>query len=213
MIFEDIEQRSARWYELRLGMPTASRFDDIISDKTGNQAKEPWKKYQGELVAERIFQRPMHRDLSTNRAVQHGVETEPEAARKLMEKIGPFDPGGFFMDDRKRYGASPDGLIEKGNRRELVEIKCPYEIGNHVKNMLYGIEFDHRSQLQGQLWVCEAHVCHFWSYHPDCPPYYQKVERDETFLRKLDTLLDAFCAELELNHARAIKMGEWKVVP
>lgn len=211
MIFEDIEQRSDRWYELRLGKPTASQFERIISSKTANAAKEPWKGYQGELVAERIFKRPMHRDISTNRAVQHGVETEPEAARKLMEKIGPFNPGGFFMDNGQRYGASPDGLIEKGNRRELVEIKCPYEIGNHVKNMLYGARLDHRAQIQGQLWVCEAHVCHFWSYHPDCPPHYEVVERDDPFLRKLDTLLDDFCRDLEENYQKALKIEGWKL--
>lgn len=210
MIFEPIEQRSQRWYELRLGKPTASQFDRIISGTTGNKAKEPWKLYQGQLVAEKIFGRPMGRDLSRNPAVQHGVATEPEAARALMEKIGPFQPGGFFIDDHQRYGASPDGIIEKGNRRELVEIKCPEQIPQHVKNLLYGAGFDHRPQIQGQLWISGADICHFWSYHPDCPPYYQKVERDDPFMRKLDDLLDEFCRDLEINYQRALAAGEWK---
>lgn len=210
MKFEPIEQRSARWYELRLGKPTASQFSRIISGTTGNIAKEPWKLYQGQLVAEKIFGRPMESDKSKYAAVRHGVETEPVARMALMEEIGPFDPGGFFTDDHGRYGASPDGIIEKGNRREICEIKCPHEIPQHVKNMLYGAGFDHRPQIQGQLWIAEAEICHFWSFHPDCPSYYQKVERDEPFLRKLDDLLDQFCRELELNYRRALAVGEWK---
>lgn len=209
MKFYEIEQRSDEWYAARLGRPTASQFSRIISGKTGNKAQEPWKLYQAELVAEVIFQRSMGKDLSRNPAVQHGVATEAEAAAKLKERIGPFEPGGFFTDDAGRYGASPDGLIEKGNRREICEIKCPYELPQHVKTLLYGISDDHRAQIQGQLWVSESHVCHFWSFHKDCPTFYECVQRDDPFLRKLDALLDEFCAELKVNHTRALKMGAW----
>lgn len=209
MKFEPIEQRSDAWYAARLGKPTASQFSRIISGKTGNKAQEPWKLYQAELVAERIFGRQMGRDLSGNRAVQHGVATEPEAAAALAERIGPFQPGGFFTDDAERYGASPDGLIEKGNRREICEIKSPYELPNHVKTLLYGISDDHRAQIQGQLWVSESDVCHFWSFHPDAPAFYVRVGRDDPFIRKLDTLLDEFCEELTVNHQMALSMGGW----
>ena len=212
MIFEPIEQRSAKWHELRLGKPTASQFSRIISNDTGNIARKPWKGYQGELVAEKIFQRSVvSKDISNYPAVRWGVEHEPAAAAALAERIGPFQPGGFFMDDDKRYGASPDGLIEKGNRREICEIKCPYEVGNHVKNLLYGVEFDYRAQIQGQLLVSKADICHFYSWHPDCPPHYQKVERDDPFIRKLDTLLDEFCRQLEENYQRALAIGGWKL--
>lgn len=210
MKFYPIEQRGDEWHAKRLGRPTASQFHRIISGITGNKAKEPWKGYQAELVAERIFGRQMGRDLSGNRAVQHGVVTEPEAAQALAERIGPFQPGGFFTDDAERYGASPDGLIEKDNRREICEIKSPYELPNHVKTLLYGVGDDHRAQIQGQLWVSESDVCHFWSFHPDAPAFYARVERDDPFMRKLDYLLDEFVAELAINHARALEMGAWR---
>lgn len=209
MKFYPTEQRSDEWLKMRLGRPTASQFHRIISGVTGNKAKEPWKLYQAELVAERILERPMHKDISERAAVRHGRETEPEAAQALAERIGPFDPGGFFTDDCERYGASPDGMRIKGNRKELIEIKAPYEIPQHVKNMLYGAGFDHRPQIQGQLLISGFDICHFWSYSHDCPPYYQLVERDDPFIRKLDALLDQFCQELTVNHARALEMGAW----
>lgn len=209
MKFYAIEQRGEEWHKLRLGHPTASQFGRIISGTTGNLKKATSELYMAELVAERIFKRPMHRDISNIPAVRHGTETEPEAARALEERIGPLQPGGFMTDDLGRYGASPDGLLVAGNRRELAEIKSPHEIPQHVRTLLYGISDDHRAQVQGQLLVSGYDVCHFWSFHASCPSYYRRVERDDPFLRKLDTLLDDFCRELEENYQRALAMGAW----
>lgn len=213
MKFEPIEQRSDAWYAKRLGKPTASQFDRIITPGGRLKLSDKAPLYIAELIGERIFKRPMHRDVSNNRAVQHGAATEPEAARALMERIGPFEPGGFFSDDDERYGASPDGLLIKGNRNELIEIKCPYEMPNHIRNLLFGLDDKYRAQVQGQLLISKFDVVHFWSYHPDCPPFYQKVEKDEPFMRTLDTLLDQFCELLEENYQKALKIGGWKVVP
>lgn len=211
MKFEPIEQRSDDWYKRRLGRPTASQFDRIITAGGRNKLSDKAPLYMAELIGERIFKRQMHRDISNHPAVRHGIETEPQAAAALMERIGPFEPGGFFSDDDVRYGCSPDGILIKGNRKELIEIKCPYEIPNHIRNLLFGLDDKYRAQVQGQLFISKFDCVHFWSYHPDCPPAYYKIDKDEPFMRVLDTLLDQFCEQLEENYQKALAIGGWKL--
>lgn len=211
MKFTPIEHHSEGWYKKRLGMPTASQFGRIITPGGSFKMSAQAPLYKAELIAERIFGRQMERDISDLPAVRHGVETEAEAVRMLEERIGPLLPGGFWTDDAERYGCSPDRFLMKGNRREVAEVKCPYEIPRHIKNLLYGPDDSYRAQLQGQLLITRADVAHFWSFHPNCPPAYKRVERDEPFLRVLDTLLDQFCDELESDYQRALAAGVWGV--
>ena len=215
MKFEPIEQRSEEWLKKRLGRPTASQFHRII--QPGRAIKSAsYEGYMSELIAERIFGRSMEKDISERTAVRWGVEHEDEAAEALQERIGPLVPGGWMTDDALgwdgkpgRYGCSPDRLLVKGNSMELVEIKCPYEIPKHVCNLLFGPGNDYRAQVQGQLLISGYSHVHFWSYHPDCPPAYYRTEVDEPFQRALGNLLERFCAELEENYQRALKMGGW----
>ena len=217
MIFEPLEHRSDDWYKKRLGMPTASQFHRIVT--LGGKAEIPGRskmaeRYIGDLVAERIFKRSMQKDISYLEAVKWGVEHEDKAAALLEEHIGPLQPGGFMTDrpQKPRYGASPDRILAKGNRREVCEIKCPFEIPRHVKNLLFGADTEHWPQLQGQLLISGYECVHFYSYHPDCPPYYERVPRDEVFINNLRDLLDKFCAELDEAEMKARRMGGWKGV-
>ena len=208
MKFTPIEHRSEEWFQLRLGMPTASQFDRIMTPAKGELSKQRHL-YAGELIGERIFKRPMSKDLSGIPAAEHGIETEPEAARKLQEILGDLLlSGGFMTDDRGRYGCSADRQIISGNRREVIEIKCP-QIPQHIANLLYGLDDKYQIQIQGQLLISEYDRAYFFSYHPLCPPRLVKVERDEVFIRKLARALDQFCEELEEDYQKALKAGKW----
>lgn len=61
MILHDVEQRSEAWHALRLGIPTASRFGDILTARGDLRTGETPKKYAAELVAERILGVPTQR--------------------------------------------------------------------------------------------------------------------------------------------------------
>ena len=208
MKFYPTEQRSDAWREMRLGRPTASNFHRIVSPTGRPSAQAPL--YAAELISERIFNAAMLKDISGIPAVRHGIETEPEAAETLSGMLGvDLLPGGFMTDDKGLYGCSPDRLLISGNRRELVEIKCPYEIPIHVRNLLYGPSDDYKVQVQGQLLVSGFDAVHFLSYHQDCPPCYVRVERDQKFIDVLERMLADFCGRLEIDYVRALKMGEW----
>lgn len=207
MKFYPIEQRGEAWLEKRLGMPTASQFGRIIT--AGGKPSLQAPLYMSELIGERIFKRPMGKDISGIPAVRHGIETEPEAVEMLAAILGvDIAPGGFMTDDLGRYGCSPDGMIVSGNRREMCEIKCP-GIPRHICNLLFGPGDDYRAQVQGQLLVSGFDAVHFFSYSEMCPPLHKRIERDDPYLRALDAILDQFCEQLEVNHRRALEMGEW----
>jgi hypothetical protein len=217
MKFLDIEQRTEAWDNARLGKPTASQFDRIIGERTTKTGitrslkPEGAKTYEAQLLAERIFKVPFGPNLSENRAVQYGVEREPEARHKLEEELGigtEILPGGFFTTDDGRIGASPDGRVLGGNIKELVEIKCP-QVPQHIKTMLYGPD-DYMAQIQGQLFISGYDLCHFYSWRHDCPPVHLRIEPDLAYFRDLERLLAEFCERLDEHHRALARMDGWK---
>jgi hypothetical protein len=127
--------------------------------------------------------------------MRRGQELEPKAAEVYARQTGAaLLPGGFYMDARRRYGASPDRRIEGGG---LLEIKCPRP-ANHIGFML-GEAFaeQHRAQVQGQLMVSGAPFVDLASFCPGVPMHIVRVERDEVFIGKMRDALEEFCDDLD----------------
>lgn len=214
MKIHKVEQGSDAWHKLRLGKPTASRFDQIVSPN--GKARDPKtaeipKKYIASLVGEKLLGRTMADDVSSVKAVQWGNEYEPLARKLLAEKLGiEIRPGSFFTDNKERWGCSPDGLCRGGNEKGKggVEIKCPYYPWKHLYHLIYGPEDKYMAQVQGQMWIAELDYVHFYSYHPEMPPRHIVTYRDETFISNLKEALPRFCDELDLQAEKA--RAQWE---
>jgi hypothetical protein len=63
MIVRDLEQGSQAWLAIRLGIPTASRFKDIVTPAKADKSKSATA-YMYELLAERLTKEP--NDFFTN---------------------------------------------------------------------------------------------------------------------------------------------------
>jgi len=182
------EQRSQEWYAARLGVPSASSFDKILTTKgePSKQAKKYMYKLAGEILSgtsEETYQ---------NGAMLRGIELEAEA-RNLYKMINDVEVEevGFCLSDG--YGCSPDGLVGKDG---LIEIKCP-TMSVHVEYLLDGtLPSDYFQQTQGQLLVTGRKWCDFVSHYPAIKPLIIRVERDEVFIKKLESELKVFCSEL-----------------
>lgn len=186
IIYWEMEQRSEAWYAARLGVPTASRFDKIITPtgKASTQSED----YCNTLVAEWLMGAPV--DIEQNFWMQRGTELEPEAvAAYEFEHDMDTQEVGFVTTDDGWIGASPDRMVGEDG---IVEVKCPAphtHIGYLLKGELPG---GYRAQVQGQLMVTERQWCDWISYHPDMPMVVVRVYRDEEYieqLRKLATKL------------------------
>lgn len=185
-------QGSEEWHALRCGIPTASNFDKIVQ-ASGLPSKQR-DKYLWRIAGERVT--GIAEMTYKNAAMEIGSEREAEA-RETYELItgSEVTEVGFCMSEGKRkYGASPDGLI--GEDGEL-EIKCPL-IATHVSYLIKGtLPTDYIQQVQGQLYVTGCNWCDFMSYYPGLRPFILRIYPDKKFVSLFKKELFSFCDELE----------------
>jgi predicted phage-related endonuclease len=192
MIIENVVQGSPEWAACRVGIPTASDFDCIVTMK-GEPSKQR-QKYLYQLAGERIT--GTREETYKNGSKERGIQMEEEA-RKLNTHVTGREVrqvGLCYPDKDKRYGCSPDGLV--GDDTAL-EIKCP-SIAVHVEYLLNNkLPSDYFQQVQGQLLVTKRHHVDFVSYYPGMDPLIISVMPDDVFLKALKKELAVFCDELE----------------
>lgn len=192
MIILQIEQQTAEWEEARIGVPTASCFDKIVTTK-GEDSKQA-QKYMYQLAGEKVA--GFREEGYTNGIMQRGIEIEAEARSfyELRDDVTVQEVGICFKDDERKYGCSPDGLVgEEG----MVEFKCPI-MSTHVGYLLDNcLPTEYFQQVQGQLFITGRKWCDFVSYYPGLKPLVVRVLRDEEFIAKLEEKLNKFCIELQ----------------
>lgn len=194
-IVHECKQGSEQWVRLRMGKPTASAFDRIITP-TGKPSTQA-DKYIRDLLAELMMGRPLEGPKMP--WMDRGSALEAEAAMFYeLQRDVELKTVGFITNDAGTIGASPDRLVGEDG---LVEIKAPLA-HTHIGYLLFSeVDKEYRVQLQGQLHVSARTYCDICSYHPELPPAIVRVERDEEFIEKLAAELDRFVARLEAAKA------------
>ena len=194
-------QRSNSWFQARLGIPTSSAFDKIVTS-TG----EPSKQAQGylyTLAAERIAGIA---ELSYSSGAMAEGERREEESRMVYAMLREVEVSevGFCLSDCGRYGCSPDGLIGSDG---LVELKNP--IGKTQIEYLLKAKLPtaYVQQVQGQLLVTGRSFCDFVGYYPGLPTLIVRVERNKMFLAALEVQLETFCDALDELCERITKSG------
>lgn len=189
-------QGTEEWFRARLGKVTASRICDVIAKtKTGWGASRA--NYAAQLVAERLTRSLA--DSYTNKAMQHGIECEPDAANAYAFRTdAEVEPVGFIEHPRiDMSGASPDGLVGADG---LVEIKCP-NTATHIDTLLIGrVPDKYVAQMQWQMACTGRAWCDFVSFDPRMPPemrlFIKRVERDDARIAELERLVEEFLVEV-----------------
>lgn len=194
MISHDVDQGSVEWHKLRIGIPTASNFDKIVTP-TGKLSKQ-WRAYAFFLVAEKLLNQSLE-SLQGLEWIERGKELEPAAVKMYeFERDTTSRPCGFITTDDMRMGCSPDRLVGVNG---ALELKCPAP-QTHVAYMVDGFGDDYVPQVQGQLLIGEFAYVDRYSYHPELPPVLKRTYRDAAFIKVLDPSLEQFCDELELMY-------------
>jgi len=192
MITLDIEQGTPEWIKARLGIPTASNFDKIVTTK-GEPSKQA-EKYMYQLAGEKVS--GIKEESYQNSAMEKGIITEQEASDyyELLTDEPVKKVGFCYLNDEKRVGASPDRLVGIDG---LLEIKCPL-VSTHVGYLLAGtVPTTYFQQIQGQMYVTGLKWCDFMSYSVGIKPLIVRVERDEVFIKKFAVELEIFCQTLD----------------
>lgn len=205
MIIHDVEQGSEQWHKLRLGIPTASKFDKIVTPVKLQATKSSTSEaYMFQLLAEWIIGQPC--DMGSNKFMERGTELEPDA-RKMYELIYgvKVEQVGFCTTDDGRVGYSPDGFMGENG---LLEIKNPMA-PTHVKYLLdpQSLYEEYKLQVQGGLFVTGQDWADIISHNPAMPMAHYRVEPDNDVIRALATNLAIFTQQLEIFKQRLIENG------
>ena len=191
MITLDTAQRSEAWYAARRGMPTASRFDMILTPKTGKPASAQ-ETLINELIAESVLPPQEGAIVPATEEMYEGMKLEAEARCyfELEEAKSPVTQVGFCIHDSGLFGCSPDGLCgEDGG----LELKVPLA-KTHIGYVREGTLPDaYKCQVHGSMIVTGRKWWSFFSYNRYFDPFHIRVEWD-AFTEKLQGELFAFCA-------------------
>ena len=202
--YPDIIQGSEAWEALRRIRPTASRFDEIITAKTGAMSTSA-KAYAGELVLQSQFKFDPDppQKFTGNANTDNGHEREEHARAAFAKKIGlPVVQMGFCTTDDHFVGCSPDGLLKNicGEYIAGLEIKCPIT-STHAEYVLDGVlPAKYVQQVHGSMYVTGLRKWHFVSYFPTLPIFHIIVEWD-AYTDKLAKAMDDF--RILYNEVRA----------
>lgn len=167
-----VEQGSQEWHEQRLGMVTASRFKDVMTNGrgTGTMGATAYS-YMYDLIAEKLT--GVVQDAVDNHAVRWGNDNEPQARAMYAYQTGySVDKVGFIKHPTiEGVGGSPDGLIGVDGG---VEIKCPKSSRIHFTYMEKGgVPKEYFWQVQGLLWITGREWWDFVSFDPRMPDEFQ----------------------------------------
>lgn len=190
----DCEQRSPEWYAVRLGVPTASEFGNIITPKKREYAAAA-QTYIDRLIDECV--RPdAERTWGGNRHTERGNVLEPEACDlyAFERDLVPVQVG-FVLNDTGTLGCSPDRIIGTRAKPEGgLECKAP-DGPTHVRWLRAGgLPDEYKAQVHGSLVVTKLPWWDFLSYCPPYPPVLVRVTPDD-FTETLERYLQRFITE------------------
>jgi putative phage-type endonuclease len=191
------EQRTAEWFQARVGKATASRFKDVMAKLKNGSPAAARINYLVDIATERLTKSATPH--YSNSAMQWGV-THEASARIVYEQRRQLqvEETGFIQHEELDAGASPDGLVDWDG---LIEIKCPYNSSVHVMTWMDGMPEDHVAQVQGQLWITGRQWCDFISFDPRMPPalqlYVERIGRNDSYIAGLETEIRKFLIDVD----------------
>lgn len=183
----DVEQGSQAWRKAKVGIPSASRFADMMAEGKGLTRQ----KYMRQLAAEFISGRPM--ETYSNAHMIRGQEQEPiiRAEYEFLTS-SKVELVGFITNGKA--GVSPDGKV-KGTKG-AVEFKSA--LPDILIDILLRENFpaEHKAQCQGTLYVGEFEWIDLVVGCPDMPLFIRRAFRDVAYIRELDREVDRFNRDL-----------------
>lgn len=156
--YDDSPQRTAPWFQLRLGRVTASRLADWLAvsraKATLGAPLKARQDYEKELRYERTFGVAFDRFVTA--AMQEGTDYE-NFARQQYEKIRKVKVEECGCWHNEFFVASPDGIVGEDG---LLEIKVLKD-NSFTDVLTTGVPQKHYLQIQGQLWASGKKWCDY----------------------------------------------------
>jgi len=189
MIIETFKQNSPEWEKAKAGIPSASRFSEIVTVK-GDYSKQV-DVYINHLLAEKMLGKIINGYESYD--IRMGKENEPDARDqfKFLMGLDVVEVGLIWKDELKKVLCSPDGLIPNiENPTAGLEIKCP-KASTHIYYLrtqkLPSVYFQ---QVQGSMYVTGLSEWYFMSYYPGLQSFIIKIKRNDEWIEKFHNIIE-----------------------
>jgi hypothetical protein len=201
-MFDDVEQGSEAWFDLRRGLPTSSKFAYVLA---GGEEARMRTKYLRQLAGEIVSGETA--ETFQSEEMKRGKLMEP-AARAYYERTHLVDlrPIGFIRRTLRSsfpgtdciVGASPDSQVGK---RKGLEVKTmrPDLLLEVKQRGAAGFPSEHRAQTQGTMLVAdwdEVDLLLFYDGRNGPMSLKFNVTRDDAFIARLRDELEKFSYEL-----------------
>ncbi|MBB5074080.1 exodeoxyribonuclease (lambda-induced) [Bartonella callosciuri] len=196
-----MEQRTAEWFQARLGKITASNIYNIISKTTKGTPTSKYEEYKIKLITERLTG-----EISPSYETEDmrwGIEHEKDALQEysFIYNADIIKCGFIQHPTMEMAGASPDGLIGEDG---LIEVKCPRSV-NHMRFFLDDkIKPEYLAQMQFQMACTGRKWCDFVSYDPRFTDQsfhlrmkVKRVHRDEKQITCINEAVETFLEKIE----------------
>lgn len=167
-------ERENRWKQKRIGKITSSNLDKLMNlTKDGRIKTKAGIDYLLEIQHQKDTGCDSEEMFA--KAMQWGKALEEEAlyyynkiaGNNVISGTHGFDEVLFVDNVIKGFGDSPDGVT--ADRKGVVEIKCPYNGANHLRNCAlqsYHDGCDYFWQCMGHMIDPQVEWCDFVSYDP-----------------------------------------------
>lgn len=166
--YDNVEQGTDEWLELRAGILTASVMHQVVTPKLKPAKNDKVRTLSYSLLAQRITGRLEPNFQSYD--MERGVIDEITARDLYSEKYEPAHETGFITNDKWGFtlGYSPDGLVGDDG---LLEIKSKLQ-KLHTKVIINNVTPEqHVIQCQHGLLVSERKWIDFISYCEGMPMF------------------------------------------
>jgi len=190
-------QGTPEWIAARIGVPSGSRFADIMASGKGGAPSVTRQNYLSAIALERVT--GIREEFPVTPAMQYGTEMEPFARAMYESRTGEVvDEIGFCLHDTLNCGVSPDGLV---NHNGLTEYKCPQPKAHLEYLRRKDAPPAYKWQIMGQLWIMEREWNDFVSYSQAFPEnarlIIHRVYRDDVAIKLLEIEVRKFLEEVE----------------
>lgn len=167
-----IQPHSQEWYMSRLSKFSSSEVSKLIQDGRKKDAvfSDTALSYIYGKVAETISN--VLPDQVTSASMEWGIMHESEAIMEFERQFQQTVQTGtvYHLDDT--FCGTPDGETPT----HILEIKCPYNAGNHIQNTLIRdaaslkeIRVEYYWQVQMNMWLSSKEKAYFISFDPRQP--------------------------------------------
>lgn len=187
---DEAPQGSAEWKALRMGLPTASNFSDVMAAEDGKVRGLFMRKLAGEIVS------GVPREEYRNGAMDRGNTVEDSLRATFQIETGLSPHQVAFVRRRRPYGiigASPDALIGDDCGLEI-KSEAPHVL---IETLRAGrVPPQHMAQIQGSMFVSGRPSWWLCIGYPGMPMAKWKVKADTAYQARLDVALEVFTQEL-----------------